>query len=96
MILLIFLATILIISVTIYQYDEQTKEYNVSRFGRKEETLKKETAIQLYQRSTVAVTTENLQTIFHKANLQLCRLSISYLEDRFHIFYRRMLKLVFC
>ena len=67
MILLIFLATILIISVTIYQYDEQTKEYNVSRFGRKEETLKKETAIQLYQRSTIAVTTENLQTIFHKA-----------------------------
>ena len=68
MILLIFLATILIISVTIYQYDEQTKEYNVSRFGRKEETLKKEITIQLYQRSTVAVTTENLQTIFHKAN----------------------------
>ena len=67
MILLIFLATILIISVTIYQYDEQTKEYNVSRFGRKEETLKKEITIQLYQRSTVAVTTENLQTIFQKA-----------------------------
>ena len=67
MILLIFLATILIISVTIYQYDEQTKEYNVSRFGRKEETLKKEITIQLYQRSTIAVTTENLQTIFHKA-----------------------------
>ena len=67
MILLIFLATILIISVTIYQYDEQTKDYNVSRFGRKEETLKKEITIQLYQRSTVAVTTENLQTIFQKA-----------------------------
>ena len=49
MILLIFLATILIISVTIYQYDEQTKEYNVSRFGRKEETLKKEITIQLYR-----------------------------------------------
>ena len=54
MILLIFLATILIIGVTIYQYNKQTVDYNVSRFGRKEETLKKELDIQLYQRSNIA------------------------------------------
>ena len=67
MILLIFLATILIIGVTIYQYNKQTIDYNVSRFGRKEETLKKELDIQLYQRSNIAVTTENLKTIFQNA-----------------------------
>ena len=57
MILLIFLATILIIGVTIYQYNKQTIDYNVSRFVRKEETLKKELDIQLYQRSNIAVST---------------------------------------
>ena len=67
MILLIFLATVLIIGVTIYQYNKQTTDYNVSRFGRKEESLKKEIDIQLYQRSNSSVTTENLQGIFQKA-----------------------------
>lgn len=67
MILLIFLATVLIISVTIYQYDEQTKDYNLSRFGRKEETLKKEIAIHLYQRTNLPVNTENLEAVFQKA-----------------------------
>lgn len=67
MILLIFLATVLIISVTIYQYNRQTFDYNVSRFGRKEETLKKEIDIQLYQRSNIPVKSDNLQTIFQKA-----------------------------
>ena len=67
MILLIFLATVLIISVTIYQYDEQTKDYNLSRFGRKEETLKKEIAIHLYQRTNLPINTENLEAVFQKA-----------------------------
>ena len=67
MILLIFLATVLIIGVTIYQYNKQTTDYNVSRFGRKEESLKKEIDIQLYQRSNISVTTENLQGVFQKA-----------------------------
>ena len=67
MILLIFLATILIIGITIYQYNKQTIDYNVSRFGRKEETLKKEIDIQLYKRSNLSVTTNNLQTIFQDA-----------------------------
>ena len=67
MILLIFLATVLIMSVTIYQYDEQTKDYNLSRFGRKEETLKKEIAIHLYQRTNLPVNTENLEAVFQKA-----------------------------
>ena len=40
MILLVLLASILILLVTIYQYDEQTKDYNVQRFERKESTTK--------------------------------------------------------
>ena len=69
--LLVFLATILIIGLTIYQYEEQTKEYNVSRFGRKEESLKKEIAIQLNQRTALAVNSKNLATIFQKAIYEL-------------------------
>ena len=64
MILLIFLATVLIIGVTIYQYNKQTTDYNVSRFGRKEESLKKEIDIQLYQRSNSSVTTGKLTRYF--------------------------------
>ena len=36
MILLVLLASILILVVTLYQYDEQTKDYNIQRFERKE------------------------------------------------------------
>lgn len=67
MTLLVFLATILIIGLTIYQYGEQTKDYNVSRFGRKEESLKKEISIQLNQRTNIPVNSQNLPAIFHKA-----------------------------
>jgi hypothetical protein len=67
MILLVLLASVLIITVTIYQYEEQTEDYNVSRFGRKEETLHKEIEIQLNQRTTFAVNTKNLPNIFQKS-----------------------------
>ena len=40
MILLILLASILIATVTIYQYKEQTEEYNQGRLDRKEEAVK--------------------------------------------------------
>ncbi len=40
MILLILLASILIAAVTIYQYKEQTDEYNSGRLGRKENSVK--------------------------------------------------------
>lgn len=40
MILLILMASILIAAVTIYQYKEQTDEYNSGRLGRKEESVK--------------------------------------------------------
>ena len=69
--LLVFLATILIIGLTIYQYEEQTKEYNISRFGRKEESLKKEIAIKLNQKSNLPVSPKNLGKIFQKAIYEL-------------------------
>ncbi len=64
MILLILLASVLIITVTIYQYDEQTKEYNLMRFGRKEEATKKNIQIELNRKTTFPVITENLEPIF--------------------------------
>lgn len=64
MILLVLLASILIISVTIFQYDEQTKDYNLSRFGRKEEAAKKRIDILLNKKTTFPVKTETLEFIF--------------------------------
>ena len=56
MILLVLLASVLILVVTVYQYDEQTKDYNIQRFERKELELKNKT--------TFPVNTVNLPKIF--------------------------------
>ena len=66
MILLILLASILIAAVTIYQYKEQTNEYNQSRLERKEESVK--ASINYWLNSgngnTFPVETKNLPFIF--------------------------------
>jgi len=64
MIFLILLASILIATITIYQYDGQTKEYNIKRFGRKENATRHDIEIELKRKTTFAVTTENLSKIF--------------------------------
>ena len=64
MILLVLLASILIATVTIYQYDEQTKDYNILRFSRKEASTKHDIEIELKRKTTYPVTTDNLAYIF--------------------------------
>lgn len=64
MILLVLLASILILVVTVYQYDEQTKDYNIQRFERKEATAKQIIELELSNKTTYAVNTENLDNIF--------------------------------
>ncbi|WP_075340488.1 sensor histidine kinase [Tenacibaculum agarivorans] len=64
MILLVLLASILIVTVTIYQYDEQTKDYNVQRFARKEKATRNNIDIELRRKTTYPVTTQNLSKIF--------------------------------
>ena len=64
MILLVLLASILIAAVTIHQYDEQTKDYNVQRFGRKEGATRHDIEIELKRKTTYQVTTANLSKIF--------------------------------
>lgn len=73
MILLVILASVLIVTVTIYQYDEQTKEYNIKRFGRKEEATKQDIEIHLKQKTTYPVTTENLRYIFQDRIYEIAR-----------------------
>jgi len=60
------LASILILVVTIYQYDEQTKDYNIQRFERKEATTKQTIYLELKNKTTYPVNTENLSKIFHE------------------------------
>jgi signal transduction histidine kinase len=66
MILLILLASVLIATVTIYQYKEQTNEYNQGRLERKEESVK--ASINYWLNSgngnTFPVETKNLPFIF--------------------------------
>ncbi len=64
MILLVLLASILILVVTLYQYDEQTKDYNIQRFERKEAIAKQIIELELTNKTTYAVNTENLDKIF--------------------------------
>ncbi|MEP2432393.1 MAG: ATP-binding protein [Polaribacter sp.] len=66
MILLVLLASILILVVTIYQYDEQTKDYNIQRFERKEATTKQTIELELKNKTTYPVNTENLSKIFQE------------------------------
>lgn len=66
MIILVLLASVLIVGVTIYQYDEQTKDYNISRFGRKEANTKKDIGYTLNKHQVDLVKSENLSEIFQK------------------------------
>ena len=64
MILLVLLASILILVVTLYQYDEQTKDYNIQRFERKEAITRQTIELELKNKTTYPVNTENLSKIF--------------------------------
>jgi len=64
MILLVLLASVLIVVVTIYQYDEQTKDYNIQRFERKESTTKQIIELELKNKTSYPINTENLAKIF--------------------------------
>lgn len=64
MILLVLLASILILVVTVFQYDEQTHDYNLQRFERKEATATKIIELELNSKTTYPVNTENLHKIF--------------------------------
>jgi len=68
MLLLTFLASVLIATVTIYQYKEQTDEYNQGRLERKEEAVK--ASINYWLNSgrgnTFPIVEENLKLIFRE------------------------------
>ena len=55
MILLVLLTSILILVVTVYQYDEQTKDYNIQRFERKEVIAKKTIELELTNKTTKTI-----------------------------------------
>lgn len=86
MILLVLLASVLILGVTIYQYDEQTKDYNEQRFGRKEESTLKSIEIELKQTS-YPVNTQTLPLIFQEciyeiASIHSLHISVYSLEGK--------------
>ena len=66
MILLVLLASILILVVTVIQYDEQTKDYNIQRFERKEATTIETINLELTNKTSYSVNTKNLAMIFQE------------------------------
>lgn len=80
MILLILMAYVLIAIVTLFQYEEQKKEYNASRFERKEDATKLNISYELNQ-NKLKNTTDDIPVIFknsifeiaavHKMNIKM-------------------------
>jgi signal transduction histidine kinase len=66
MILLVLLASILIAAVTIYQYNEEAKDYHKERLERKEKAIRKSIDFTIKE-TTYPVTTENIPLIFKDA-----------------------------
>ncbi|GGG94026.1 two-component sensor histidine kinase [Polaribacter pacificus] len=66
MILLVLLASILIVGVTIYQYDEERKEYNKERFSRKEEAVISNFDFELKRQGLDSITTPKLVEVFQE------------------------------
>ncbi len=93
MILLVLLASILILAVTIYQYDEQTKEYNIQRFERKEAISKNTIELELTNKTSYAVNTENLPRIFKNRIYEIS--SINKLNITIYNLEGRLLKTSF-
>ncbi|AQS94701.1 MULTISPECIES: sensor histidine kinase [Polaribacter] len=93
MILLVLLASVLILVVTVYQYDEQTKDYNIQRFERKEAIAKKTIELELTNKTTYAVKTENLPKIFQNRIYEIS--SINKLNITIYDLEGKMLKTSF-
>ena len=70
MILLVLLASILIAAVTIYQYNEETKDYHKDRLDRKETAIRRSINFAIRE-TTYPVTTENVPLIFKKEILDI-------------------------
>ena len=90
MILLVLLASVLILVVTIYQYDEQTKDYNEQRFERKEATTKETIELELKNKTTYLVNTGNLSKIFQERIYEIS--SINKLNISFYDLQGNLLK----
>ncbi|WMI68849.1 ATP-binding protein [Mangrovimonas sp. YM274] len=63
MILLVLIASILIVAVTVYQYNEEALDYHRDRLDRKEENIKSSIDFTIKE-TTYPVTTENIPKIF--------------------------------
>ncbi|MDO9137542.1 MAG: ATP-binding protein [Lutibacter sp.] len=85
MILLVLLASVLIATVTIYQYKEQTDEYNKSRLERKEQSIHAAITYWLNSGNTFPLESKNLPYIFKDkiyeiSNIEKAELNIYDLE----------------
>ena len=70
MTLLILLTYVLIAIMTVFQYKEQTKEYNSSRFDRKEDAIRLDIGY-VMRNSIYPLETKNIKRIFEKRILEI-------------------------
>jgi len=72
MTLLILLTYVLIAVMTVFQYKEQTYEYNTSRFDRKEDAIRMDIGYVMFN-STYSLETANIKNIFEKRIFEIKR-----------------------
>jgi signal transduction histidine kinase len=87
MIFLVLLASILIAGVTVYQYKEQTNEYNIGRLARKEASVKSAINYWLNSGNTFPLETKYLKYIFKDkiyeiANIENLEINIYDLDGK--------------
>jgi len=68
MIFLVLLASVLMASMAIYQYNEEAGEYHNDRLQRKERTVKDQIEYQLKAKTTYPIATVNIPLIFKEKN----------------------------
>ena len=73
MILLVLLASVLILGVTVYQYDEQTKDYNIQRFERKEAITKETIELELKNKTQYPVNISTFLKFFKTVFMKFLR-----------------------
>lgn len=79
MIVLILLAYVMIALMTVFQYKEQTKEYNARRFERKEDATRLDIRYELNETKS-ALTTKNLVEIFKTSVYEIASVHKMYVK----------------
>ncbi|NQY29327.1 MAG: GHKL domain-containing protein [Flavobacteriaceae bacterium] len=91
MIFLVLLASVLMASMAIYQYNEEAEEYHDDRLQRKENTVKSQIEYQLKTKTTFPIVTNKIPNIFKEKDFIYELADVHNLEVKLYDFEGRFL-----